>query len=38
MRAFAISFLPEMEMLSIYLVVILVLIFRPAGFFGRTAA
>jgi branched-chain amino acid transport system permease protein len=38
MRAFAVSFLPEMEMLSIYLVVILVLIFRPAGFFGRTAA
>ena len=38
MRAFAVSFLPEMEMLSIYLVVILVLILRPAGFFGRTAA
>ena len=38
MRAFAVSFLPELEMLSIYLVVILVLIFRPAGLFGRTAA
>jgi branched-chain amino acid transport system permease protein len=38
MRAFAVSFLPELEMLSIYLVVILVLIFRPAGLFGRTTA
>lgn len=35
MRAFAVSFLPEMEMLSIYLVVIAVLIFRPSGLFGR---
>jgi len=37
MRAFAVSFLPEMEMLSIYLVVIGVLIFRPTGLFGRAA-
>jgi branched-chain amino acid transport system permease protein len=38
MRAFAVSFVPEMEMLSIYLVVIAVLIFRPAGLFGKAAA
>ena len=38
MRAAAISVMPEIEMLSIYLVVIAVLILRPAGLFGRAAA
>ncbi len=35
MRAAAISFYAELEMLAIYLVVIVVLIARPAGLFGR---
>jgi branched-chain amino acid transport system permease protein len=35
MRAAAISWYSELEMLSIYLVVIGVLIFRPGGLFGR---
>lgn len=35
MRAAAITFYAELEMLSIYLVVILVLILRPAGLFGK---
>lgn len=35
MRGLAISFMPEMELLSIYIVVVAVLIFRPAGLFGR---
>ncbi|MEO8303301.1 MAG: branched-chain amino acid ABC transporter permease [Betaproteobacteria bacterium] len=35
MRAAAITFYAELEMLSIYLVVILVLIARPAGLFGK---
>lgn len=35
MRAAAISVYAELEMLSIYLVVILVLILRPAGLFGK---
>ncbi len=35
MRAAAISWVAELEMLSIYLVVILVLIARPAGLFGK---
>jgi branched-chain amino acid transport system permease protein len=35
MRAAAISLYSELEMLSIYLVVIGVLIFRPGGLFGR---
>src|SRR3954464_474533 len=38
MRAAAISLYPEVEMLSVYLVVIAVLILRPAGLFGRAAA
>jgi branched-chain amino acid transport system permease protein len=38
MRAGAIYLAPEVEMLSIYLVVIAVLILRPAGLFGRAAA
>jgi branched-chain amino acid transport system permease protein len=35
MRAAAISLYSELEMLSIYLVVIGVLVFRPGGLFGR---
>jgi branched-chain amino acid transport system permease protein len=35
MRAAAISWYSELEMLSIYLVVIVVLIVRPAGLFGK---
>ena len=35
MRAAAISWVAELEMLSIYLVVIVVLIARPAGLFGK---
>jgi branched-chain amino acid transport system permease protein len=38
MRAVAISVLPEVEMLSVYLAVIAILIFRPAGLFGRAIA
>ena len=38
MRAAAISLVPEMEMLSVYLVVVVVLIVRPAGLFGKAAA
>jgi branched-chain amino acid transport system permease protein len=37
MRAAAISWYSELEMLSIYLVVIVVLIARPAGLFGKPA-
>jgi branched-chain amino acid transport system permease protein len=37
LRAVAISVWPEVEMLSVYLVVIAVLIFRPAGLFGKPA-
>jgi len=37
MRASAISLMPEMEMLSVYLVVVAVLILRPAGLFGKAA-
>jgi branched-chain amino acid transport system permease protein len=29
--------MPEMEMLSVYLVVVAVLILRPAGLFGKAA-
>lgn len=36
-RALAIFFYAELETLSIYLIVILVLIFRPAGLFGKVA-
>ena len=38
MRASAILLMPEMEMLSVYLVVVAVLILRPAGLFGKAAA
>lgn len=38
MRAAAISLIPELEMLSVYLVVVLVLILRPAGLFGKATA
>ena len=37
-RALAIVFYPELEILAIYLIVILVLIARPAGLFGRAVA
>ena len=37
-RAFSILLYPELEVLAIYLIVVAVLIFRPAGFFGRTLA
>jgi branched-chain amino acid transport system permease protein len=35
MRAAAISLYSELEMLSIYLVVIVVLVVRPGGLFGK---
>jgi branched-chain amino acid transport system permease protein len=38
MRAAAISLIPELEMLSVYLVVVVVLIVRPAGLFGKATA
>ncbi len=38
MRAAAISLMPEMEMLSVYLVVVVVLILKPAGLFGKATA
>jgi branched-chain amino acid transport system permease protein len=38
MRAAAISLMPEMEMLSVYFVVVAVLIFRPTGLFGKASA
>jgi branched-chain amino acid transport system permease protein len=38
MRAAAITVFPEVEMLSVYLVVVAVLILRPAGLFGKVAA
>jgi branched-chain amino acid transport system permease protein len=38
MRAAAISLMPELEMLSVYFVVVAVLILRPAGLFGKAAA
>ena len=34
----AISLMPELEMLSVYLVVVVVLIVRPAGLFGKATA
>ena len=37
-RAFAIVIYPEFEVLAIYVIVIAVLIFRPAGLFGRVLA
>ncbi|MBI3514588.1 MAG: branched-chain amino acid ABC transporter permease [Proteobacteria bacterium] len=38
MRAGAISIYPEAEILAIYLVVVLVLVMRPAGLFGQATA
>jgi branched-chain amino acid transport system permease protein len=38
MRAVAIATYPEVEMLAIYLVVVAVLVLRPAGLFARAAA
>ena len=38
LRAVAISVLPEIEMLLIYLIVIAVLLWRPSGLFGTAAA
>jgi branched-chain amino acid transport system permease protein len=38
LRAIAISTFPELEMLLIYLIVIVVLVFRPQGLFGGAAA
>jgi len=37
-RALSIVFYPEFEVIAIYLIVIAVLIFRPAGLFGRSLA
>ncbi|MGA8964641.1 MAG: branched-chain amino acid ABC transporter permease, partial [Pseudolabrys sp.] len=37
-RALAIVFFPELEVLAIYVIVICVLIFRPMGLFGRSLA
>jgi branched-chain amino acid transport system permease protein len=37
-RAAAISALPEAEILSVYLIVIMILIVRPSGLLGRAAA
>jgi branched-chain amino acid transport system permease protein len=37
MRAAAISQMPEMEMLSVYFVVVAVLIFKPTGLFGKAS-
>ena len=37
-RAFAILLYPELEVLAIYLIVIAVLLLRPAGLFGRPVA
>jgi branched-chain amino acid transport system permease protein len=37
-RAFSILLYPELEVLAIYLIVVAVLVFRPAGLFGRTLA
>jgi branched-chain amino acid transport system permease protein len=37
-RAYAIALYPEVEVLAIYVVVIAVLLLRPAGLFGRPLA
>jgi len=37
-RAFSLVIYPEAEVLAIYLIVIVVLLLRPAGLFGRSAA
>ena len=34
-RAYSIVFFPELEVLAIYVIVIAVLLWRPAGLFGR---
>lgn len=36
MRIFAVSLAPEMEVVAIYFVVIIILLFRPAGLFGKS--
>jgi branched-chain amino acid transport system permease protein len=38
LKAVAIATYPELEMLAIYVIVIGVLIFRPAGLFARAPA
>lgn len=38
MRAASITIMPEMELLSVYLVVVAALILRPAGLFGKVTA
>jgi branched-chain amino acid transport system permease protein len=38
MRAFAIVLYPEFEVLAIYVIVIAVLLLRPAGLFGKSVA
>ena len=38
MRAVAVATYPEVEMLAIYVVVIAVLVLRPAGLFAKAAA
>lgn len=38
MRAASIAIMPEMELLSVYLVVVAILILRPAGLFGKATA
>ena len=35
MRAFAIAIYPEIDLLLVYLIVIGILIFKPAGLFGK---
>jgi len=37
-RALAIVYFPEFEVLAIYVIVIAVLLFRPVGLFGRAVA
>ena len=37
MRTVAVTFASEVEILSIYLVVVAVLLFRPKGLFGKEA-
>lgn len=38
LRALSLSYFPEMEVMSIYLVVVFVLVLRPYGLFGKAAA
>jgi branched-chain amino acid transport system permease protein len=38
MRAFAIVLYPEFEVLAVYVIVIAVLLLRPAGLFGKPVA